>query len=173
MTIMGQLQPGVVKIVKPGTDSVIGYAFTIEDGNGGQLQRWLLHENPNNEFEIKPAPSMASFTLSDWQAKVRAEPWTANSIYVWAQADVYVNDGTATSWNKIPAASELPDANFPPCEDNLQTEYRVGGALKIQQNGCEGLLFTIGNMSGRSSVEYWMLPSSYEAAGGTCSSGTA
>lgn len=172
MTNMGQLQPGVVQVVKPGTSTVIGYVFTVEDGNGGQLQRWLLHENPSNALEIKPPPAtMSCWTLADWQANVK-NLWKPGSIYVWAQADVYIHGGTynGTSWNQIPPASALPSATYPDVDGvGLQLEYSCGGdPLRVHQpSGCEGLVFTVGSVSETSSVEYWMLPASYEAAGGT------
>jgi len=177
MVIMGQLQPGVVEIVKPGTTDVIGYAFTMEDGNGGQLQRWILYEDPQNALEIRPAPGKEDWDLDKWKANVNGslkQGWNTGSIYVWAQAKVYVHGGTynGVTWGKaIPSASSLPQATYPPeGAEHMQLDFRTQ-AIKIQQVGNTGIAFTVGSLSENTSVEYWALSPSYVAAGGSSTSG--
>ncbi|WP_437663424.1 hypothetical protein [Sorangium sp. So ce1182] len=172
MTILGQLQTGVVRIVKPGTGTEIGFAFTVEDGKGGQLQRWMLYEDPRNELEIRPpSQSMASWSLSDWQTHVNGAlrtKWNEGSIYVWAQSNVYLPGNTynGVKWgDKIPPAASLPKPVFPPeGAAHMQLDFRTL-VTKIYQDTLRGLAFTVGRLSDLSSVEYWALSPSYQPAG--------
>ncbi|XXX78721.1 hypothetical protein WMF30_08085 [Sorangium sp. So ce134] len=181
MTILAQLQPGIVRVVKSvnGQEKEIGYAFTVETGNGGQLQRWLLYEDPKNEFEIRPASNKMDgwTTLQHWQTFVNntlRPKWSADSIYIWAQSNVYLPGGTYNGvvWgNGIPLASLLPPPTYHAVYGtNVQTDHTAPFAIEIRQVGIQksvlcGLTFTAGSLANPSSVEYWVLSPSYQAAG--------
>ncbi|WP_437627890.1 hypothetical protein [Sorangium sp. So ce1151] len=164
MTILGQRQNGVARIVKPGTGKEIGFAFTVEDGKGGQTERWMLYEDPQNELEIvPPSQDMARWKLSDWQTHVNGalrNKWNAGSIYVWAQSNVYLPGHTydGVTWgNKIPPAASLPKPVFPPeGAAHMQLDFRTL-VTRIHQDTLRGLAFTVGRLSDPSSVEYWAL----------------
>jgi len=167
MTTTGQLDLGAAQVVDRSTGELIGYVFTVPNGNG-QLQRWLLHRAPRNEFEVRPPPaSMANWSLADWQANVPTM-WKENGYYVWAQADVYRHgnayDGTV--WNRVPSASSLPAPSFPerPGSD-YQLDYREGKIIDVLQGDWRGRVYVVRDLDQASSIEYWFVPAQYKPAG--------
>ncbi|WP_433931670.1 hypothetical protein AB3662_45285 [Sorangium cellulosum] len=160
MITSGHLKIGAVEIVARGTGKQLGFAYTVPV-NGGQQQRWLLHGDPQNAFDIKPPPAaMASLSLAQWQAQVPAL-WKPGSLYVWAHASVYrhgeVHDGV--SWTKIPPASQLPKAKFfGGNEDDLQLDPGGARVIDVLQGAFRGFAFSNGGVHDPGSVEYWALP---------------
>ncbi|WP_437667288.1 hypothetical protein [Sorangium sp. So ce1182] len=163
--LKGQLALGAVQIVNAGSDEVIGYAYTVENGLG-QLQRWLLHRDPQNEFVVRPPPaSMLGWSLADWQAGVKSL-WQPGSYYVWAQADLYRHGGTynGVTWTRLPAASKLPPPTYyPSAPRQLDPDGRIIELRQLQR--ALGLAFAVRGLADASSIEYWLLPEAYEPAG--------
>lgn len=163
----GLLAHGVAEIVDCKTLEVLGYVYTVADGQG-QLQRWLLFQNPKNEFQIRaPSAEMSRWTLDDWQRHV-SESWRPHSFYVWAQADVYEYGGTygGTTWQQIPTAEKLPDASFPDRPgSNFQLDYMDGRIIDVLQDDRLGWAYVVRGLAHESSIEYWALPARYEPAG--------
>lgn len=167
MTTTSLLDLGAAEVVDRQTGDLLGYVFTEANGNG-QLQRWILFRNPQNELEIRPPPtSMAHWSLADWKAGVPAL-WRPNGFYVWAQADMYVHGGTynGATWSQIPPASRLPEPSFPERPgSNYQLDYTGGKVLDVLQNDWRGHAYVVRGLSQESSIEYWSLPASYQPAG--------
>jgi hypothetical protein len=167
MTTTGQLDLGAAQIVDRSTGELIGYVFTVPSGKG-QLQRWLLHRAPNNEFEVQPPPaSMASWSLADWQANAPAL-WRANGYYVWAQADLYHHEGTydGFTWTSVPPASSLPAPSFPERPgSNYQLDYTGGKVIDVLQQDWRGRAYVVRGLAEASSIEYWFMPGQYQPAG--------
>jgi hypothetical protein len=166
MNMTGQLQLGAVEVVSPGTGELIGYAYTVAS-NGGQMQRWLLYRDPKSSLAVRsPSEKMASWTLRDWQSKVR-ELWKPNSFYVWAQSTIRPYDGEdGVTWKQIPRADALPPVKYPVVEGaDLQLDPTGGKVLDLTQPGCAGVVFTVGGLQDASNAEYWMLPAEYKPAG--------
>lgn len=166
MTTTGQLDLGVAEVTRQGTGEVIGYVYTVESGKG-QLQRWLLLQNPGNSFEMRPPPeSMKGMSLSDWQAEV-ASRWTSGATYVRAQADVYRHgDGTNSTWTKIPLEGDLPLPTYPPTAGApFQLDYTRTHALDIVQGVYRGLAYSINGVKDLGNAEYWSLPAGFHPAG--------
>lgn len=175
MPTTGQLQLGLTEVYAPGTNTVIGYAFTEQSGKG-QLQRWLLFRSPGNALDVrKPSPEalMTAGSLADWRRQVE-QRWQQGCIYVWAQADVYSHgetSGSGTSawtWTQLPPASKMPSPTYPAVDAEhaqLDPDCR---AHEVAQGSCRGLVFTrdTGSIKAHSTVEYWLLPDQYEPAGG-------
>ncbi|KYF94197.1 hypothetical protein BE20_07170 [Sorangium cellulosum] len=144
---------------------MIGYAYTVENGLG-QLQRWLLYRDPQNEFVVGPPPaSMRDWSLADWQEGVK-RLWRPGSYYVWAQADLYRHGGTyhGVTWHRIPAADRLPPPTFYP---SAPRQLDPGGRIiEVRQSlKVHGLAFSVRGLADASSVEYWLLPEAYQPAG--------
>ncbi|WP_438035770.1 hypothetical protein [Sorangium sp. So ce204] len=163
--LKGQLELGAVQIVSAGSEEVIGYAFTVGQGLG-QLQRWLLYRDPQNEFTVRAPPaSMAGWSLVDWQAGVK-DLWRPGSCYVWAQADLYGYGKTyqGIGWSRIPSVANLPPPTFYPSPPR---QLDPGGRIieVRQQQAALGLAFVVRGLADESSVEYWMLPAAYKPAG--------
>lgn len=166
MNTKGLLDLGVSEVVNRTTGKLIGYAFTEPNGKGF-FERWLLFENPNNDFEVRSAPAhMASWSLGDWQEKV-AQLWQPESYYVWAQADVYRYGETydGVKWTEIPPATHLPSPSFPerPGVD-FQLDYGdqcvqhcARGIIDVVQHDKCGHGFVIRGLSQETSVEFWTL----------------
>lgn len=170
METTGLLKLGLVRAVARGTGELIGHAFTIENGRG-QLQRWLLYRSPQNDFEIHPPPAdKAYWTLSDFQANVH-ELWRPGAHYVWAQADVYQHGGTydGLTWTRIPPEGSLPDPTYPPLPGELQLDPTPNNVLQVLQETATGLAYSIGGLGDAASVEYWLLSSGFQPAGGASS----
>src|SRR5436190_13123531 len=113
MTITGQLALGASQVVSPATGELIGYAYA-EATPTGQLQRWILYNDPRNSFEIRPPiTKMVGWSVSDWKANV-SNLWRPGSFYVRAKSDVYRHGDTyrGVPWTRIPQASELPAPSF-------------------------------------------------------------
>ncbi|MDI3287814.1 hypothetical protein [Polyangium sp. 15x6] len=167
MTTTGLLDLGASEIVDRNTGELLGYAFTVENGKG-QLQRWLLFRNPQNELEIRPpAPAMATWSLADWQANV-PNLWRPNGFYVWAQANVYRHGEThnGVTWNQIPPPAQLPRATFPERPgSNYQLDYTGGKVIDVLQEDWRGSAYVVRGLSEASSIEYWSLPARYGSAG--------
>lgn len=166
MTTTGLLDLGVAEIVDRGTQELLGYVFTVANG-AGQLQRWLLFRNPQNELAIRPPPaSMAGYSLADWQANVPAL-WRPESYYVWAQADVYEHGKTynGTTWTQIPPSTRLPEPSFPERPgSNFQLDF-TGLVADVLQDDSRGLAYVVRGLGSESSIEYWSLPARYQPAG--------
>ena len=165
MMITGPLDLGAAQILGRNTGEILGYAYTVANGNG-QLQRWLLYQHPHNSFDIAPPPQdMAGWTLADWQAHV-AGLWRPGSYYVRAQADVYRHGETYQGqvWTQIPPADRLPDPTFPEGGDAYQLDPDIW-AMECLQAQSKGLAFANGSLQDSSNVEYWMLPSQFQPAG--------
>lgn len=169
MTITGQLAPGATQIISTEDGELIGYAYT-EATPTGQLQRWILYRNPQNAFEVRPpSPAMASWSLGDWKASVPSL-WKPGSFYVRAKADVYHHGETygGVQWTQIPPASQLPDPSYPEGSGDPHQLDPVGGkVIQVSQGGDSGFAFTLDGLLDSSSAEYWMLPASFKAAGGS------
>jgi hypothetical protein len=196
MTMTGQLELGVVQVNSSASGALIGYAFS-EAVPHGQLQRWILYQDPANAFEIAPPPaSMAGWTLADWQTNL-ASLWKPGSIYVWAQASVYEHGGVydGVTWTKIPDVDSLPHARFPavpgqdfqlvpPTKQAVLELASVGAqptALAAASGGAQptalapasaaaqptGLAYTIDGVHDAHNREYWMLPAGSQQAGGS------
>jgi len=167
VTITGLLTLGAAELIDSKTQELLGYAFTVAHGKG-QLQRWLLFRNPNNQFEIRPpSASMAQWSLEDWQRHV-ADLWRPNSFYVWAQADVYEYGGTygGVTWNRIPTAENLPHPTFPDRPGaNYQLDYFEGRIIDVLQEDGRGSAYVVRGLAVESSIEYWSLPAQYSPAG--------
>lgn len=166
MATTGPLQNGVAQIVRRGTRDVIGYSFAEASG-GGQMQRWLLFEDPNNAFEIQPPPdAMKAWSLTDWKVNVPGL-WKPGSRYVRAQSNAYQHGGTyaGVSWARIPNNSKLPAPTYPPAGDDLQLDPEGGRALDILQDGVRGHAFTIRGLTDASNAEYWLLTERFMPAG--------
>lgn len=167
MTTTGHMDLGAAQIINPATGAVIGYAYTVES-RGGQLQRWLLHQDPENRFDVRPPPpDMASWTLADWQANV-PRLWKPGSHYVWAQADVYKHGGTynGVTWTRIPGTSDLPPPRFFERPDlSFQLDPTGGKIIDILQELFRGMAYTLDGLRDATSIEYWMLPASFKPAG--------
>jgi hypothetical protein len=163
--ITGPLEPGVAQIINPASKDTIGYVFT-ENNPAGQLQRWLLHGDPNNSLAVAPPPaSMANFTLDEWRAYV-TENWQPNYIYVRAQANVYQYGQTygGVVWTQIPHAAELPMPSYPPGDAFFQLDFTYQG-LELNQETWSGRVFASGRVDEPSSAEYWSLPTGFVPAG--------
>jgi hypothetical protein len=166
MTTTGQLDLGVAQVTRRGTGEEIGYVYTVEHGNG-QLQRWLLLQDPQSSFDVRPAPAtMKGMSLSDWQAEV-AKYWKTGAVYVRAQADVYrYGEGTDGAWTEIPPADDLPLPTFPQMPGaSFQLDYTRYSALNVIQGSSYGLAYSINGVSDNSNAEYWMLPAGFQPAG--------
>lgn len=167
MTTTGLLALGAAEIVDRKTQGLLGYVYTVASGQG-QLQRWLLFQNPKNEFEIRsPSEEMARWTLEDWQKHV-PELWRPNGYYVWAQADAYEFGGTygGVTWKQIPTAEKLPEASFPDLPgSNFQLDYMDGRIIELLQGDDRGHAYVVRGLSQESSIEYWLLPARFEPAG--------
>jgi hypothetical protein len=168
MTTTGQLALGAAQIISTANGELIGHAFT-EATPQGQLQRWILYNNPQNSFEIRPPSSaMAGCSLADWKASVPSL-WRPGAFYVRANANIYHYGETylGVQWIQIPKASHLPDPSYPEgLGDPHQLDPIGSKIIHISQDGCHGFAFTVNGLLDASSVEYWMLPSSYQPAGG-------
>jgi hypothetical protein len=163
--ITGPLQPGVARIVNPETKEELGFVFT-EANEGGQIQRWLLYQDPQNSLETTPAPApMVGFDLAAWQAFVITH-WSPGNIYVRAQANVYFQGQTygGVIWNQIPARPQLPMPVFPGSPNMFQVDFSVQG-IEIIQDRWHGRVFAEGRVDEPTSIEYWSLPTGYQAAG--------
>lgn len=167
MTTSGLLALGAAEIVDRKTQELLGYVYSVAHGQG-QLQRWLLFQNPKNEFEIRtPSETMARWTLEEWQKHV-PELWRANAYYVWAQADVYEYGGTyaGLTWKQIPTAGNLPEASFPDLPGaDFQLDYMDGRLIELLQGDDRGFAYVVRGLSDESSIEYWLLPARFEPAG--------
>jgi hypothetical protein len=172
MTMTGPLQLGVVQVTSSATGALIGYAFS-EALPRGQMQRWILYQDPADAFTIAPPPAtMAGWTLADWQNNLEGL-WKPGSFYVWAQADVYEHGGVyaGATWTTIPAADSLPKARFPlvpgvnfqfvPPTSQTVLELASGAAQPI------GLAYTLNGLHDSTNREYWMLPAGSQPAGGS------
>jgi hypothetical protein len=172
MQTTGPLEPGIARVVERGTGALIGYVFTVENG-AGQLQRWLLHRPPQNNFEVRPPPpDMAGWTLADWRARV-PELWRPGSHYVRAQANVYVHGGTydGVTWGQIPAEAMLPEPSYPQVPGDYQldpTPTHVCVAIQ-HEHELPGMIYCIGGLASSASAEYWMLPAGFQPAGANAS----
>jgi hypothetical protein len=168
----GQLELGVVQVTSSATGALIGYAFS-EALPHGQMQRWILYEDPANAFTIAPPPAtMASWTLADWQKNL-ASLWKPGSFYVWAQADVYEH-GKAygdAPWTKIPAVDSLPHARFPlvPGKSFQVFPSPNQNVLELASDDAQptGLVYTLDGLHDNFNREYWMLPAGSQPAGGS------
>jgi hypothetical protein len=167
----GQLELGVVQVVSSATGALIGYAFT-EALPHGQLQRWMLYEDPANAFALAPPPaSMTGWTLADWQANLESL-WKPGSFYVWAQADVYEHGGVYgdAPWTKIPAVDSLPKARYPhvPGKSFQLEPPKTQTVLELASADAQptGLAYTLDGVHDGFNREYWMLPAGSQAAGG-------
>ncbi|WP_437504205.1 hypothetical protein [Sorangium sp. So ce1099] len=172
----GHLLPaGVVDIIDPSTAKVIGSAYT-ETTSTGQLQRWLLHRSPQNNFQVQLRPGgNALHTLACWRSYVAApNNWSQGSIYVWAKADVYEYGGTynGQKWNKIPPAPALPlptyfDQNAASAQlDQIWSKYIDLRQVDVNKQILRGLGFVQGALTDATSVEYWFLPAGYQSTSG-------
>ena len=165
----GLLALGAANVVDPNSGELIGHVYTIAHDQG-QLQRWLLFRNPKNALEVKPpSEDMANWSLEDWQAHVE-NLWRPNGYYVWAQANVYQYGETnsETSWRELPPARNLPEPSFPErMGANFQLDYMDGRLLDIRQNDYVGKAYVVRGLGQESSIEYWLLPANYQAAGNT------
>jgi hypothetical protein len=167
METTGQLALGLVQAVERGTGALIGYAFTVANERG-QLQRWLLHRPPHNDFEIHPPPpDKAGWTLADFQASVPLL-WKPGSYYVWAQADLYRHGGTynGVTWTHLPAAGAVPEPTYPPVPGDLQLDPTPNKPVSAFQETSVGLVYSMGGLENASSVEYWVLSPGFQPAGG-------
>lgn len=173
MTITGHLDLGTAQIISLKTGAVIGYAYTVENG-GGQLQRWLLHQDPENAFQVCSPPShMANWSLNDWKENV-AHLWRPGSFYVRAQANVYLHGSpyNGVTWTTIPASC-LPSPEYPQCNaaECFQLDPTGGKILRVHQQTVEGLTkttglaYTVNGLHDDTSAEYWMLLASFQPAG--------
>lgn len=167
--ITGLLALGVAQVKSRRTQEVIGYVYT-ESNDVGQLQRWLLYRNPENDFELGPPPDhMVGWTLREWQANVPSL-WRGRSYYVWAQNKLYLYGGTydGITWTRIPPASRLPKPTYPEVGDGpLQLDPTGGKLLDVVDpaRGAHGIAFCVGGLAQESSDEYWMLPAQFQPAG--------
>jgi hypothetical protein len=172
MTISGLLMLGAAEVVDSTTQELLGYAYTIEHGEG-QVQRWLLFRNPKNNFTIRPPSNeMARWSLEDWQNHV-ATSWQPNYFYVVAQADVYEHGKTYNNvtWTNIPAADALPKANFPDLPGaSYQLDYLEGKFIDVRQDDFRGRAYVVRGLTNESSIEYWVLPAHFKAAGNVATS---
>lgn len=173
MATVGHLDLGAAKVVDE-SDNHIGYAYTVATPTG-QLQRWLLYRNPNNSFKVQPPPEgMAGWSLSDWQANVPSL-WKEGlerlnekqAFYVRAKADVYRYGESygGVLWTRIPQASKLPLPSYPEGSDAPYQLDPLGKAIDVMQNAVRGHAYTRNGLSDDASVEYWVLPTSYQPAG--------
>ncbi|WP_437570128.1 hypothetical protein [Sorangium sp. So ce542] len=184
MPTTGQLQLGLTEVYAPGTNTVIGYAFTEQSG-AGQLQRWILFDDPENALEVrKPSAQspITATTLGEWRDQVGRlvrQRWQPDWRYVWAQADVYSHGGTSGSdaatwtWTQIPPASRMPMPTYPDVDADCAQLDPDCKALEIVQNAIRGLVYTSpalasarASASSASTVEYWLLLDEYAPAGG-------
>lgn len=169
MTTTGLLDLGVAEVVNRQTEELLGYVFTEANGTG-QLQRWLLFRHPENNLAIRSAPaSMANWSLSDWQANVPSL-WRENGFYVWAQANVYQHGNTydGVTWTQIPSSGNLPAASFPERPgSNFQLDWMDGKIIEVRQGDWLGRVYVARGLTAESSIEYWALPSQFQAAGST------
>ena len=175
MTITGQLALGAAQIISTANGELIGHAFT-EATPTGQLQRWILYNDPQNSFEVRPPSSaMAGWSLGDWKASVPSL-WKPGSFYVRAKADIYRYGETygGVRWKHIPKAPRLPEPSYPEGPGDPHQLDPIGSKIiHVTQDACQGYAFTVNGLLDASSVEYWMLPSSYQPAGGTSTAGVA
>jgi hypothetical protein len=169
MPTTGLLALGAADVINPNSGELLGHVYTVAHERG-QLQRWLLFRNPQNELGIRPASeAMATWSLEDWQNNVE-NLWRPNAYYVWARADVYEHGGTynGTTWEQIPAAKDLPEPSFPErMGSNFQLDYMEGRLIEILQNDYRGRAYVVRGLAQESSIEYWMLPANYVPAGRT------
>jgi hypothetical protein len=164
MTITGHLDLGAAQVVSRSTGGLIGYAFT-EARAGGQLQRWLLYQNPQNDFEVKAPPqSMAGWSLTDWKLNV-SSLWSPGAAYVWAQADIYPHG--ASGWSQIPEVARLPGPNYPLGPHPYQLDPTGVRILDVLQGSIRGLAYSVRGLQDPTSIEYWVLPAAYQPAGKT------
>lgn len=170
MITTGQLALGAAEVVST-TCEPICYVYTVATPTG-QLQRWLLHKDPQNAFKIRRPPShMAGWSLSDWQANVPKE-WRKGSIYVRAESVVYRHGETydGVVWTKIPA--DLPPPIFPKGSGESHQLDPIGSRIiHVMQEDRRGLAFTVRGVHAESNAEYWLLPGAYEPAGGSAEAG--
>lgn len=169
VTISGLLMLGAAEVFDSKTQELLGYVFTVAHGQG-QLQRWLLFRNPNNQFEIRPpSESMAQWSLEDWQKHVIAT-WRPNGFYVWAQADVYKYGGNydGVTWTRLPSADDLPKPSFPDRPgSNFQLDFLDGKLIDVRQEDGRGHAYVVRGLENESSIEYWALSPRYKAAAST------
>lgn len=167
MTISGLLMLGAAEVFDSNTHELVGYVFTVAHGQG-QLQRWLLFQNPQNHFEVRPpSETMAHWTLEDWKRHV-AELWRPNGYYVWAQADVYEYGKTynGVPWTHVPSADDLPKPTFLDIPGtNFQLDYLDGRLVDVRQQDARGHAYVVRGLKEESSIEYWLLPAQYQPAG--------
>jgi hypothetical protein len=168
MTTTGLLALGTTQIIGTANGELIGYAYA-EATPEGQLQRWILYNEPQNSFEIRPPPSaMAGWSPGDWKASV-SSLWRPGSFYVRAKADKYCYGETyhGVPWTQIPKAPQLLEPSYPEGLDHPHQLDPIGSKIiHVHQHACHGLAFTVNGLLDPSSIEYWMLPSSYQPAGG-------
>lgn len=164
---IGPVIVGASVVLASGGEDVIGYVFAAASA-GGQLQRWLLHRDPENALEIRPPPAaMAAWTLDDWLGAV-PELWLPGSFYVRAQADVYEHGGVyrGVTWTAIPPAVELPQPTFPPrFGSSLQLDPTGARSLDVAQADARGLAYAIDGLHAEASAEYWLLPAPSQPGG--------
>lgn len=164
MKITGQLDLGAAQVVSRSTGSLLGYAFTVANGDG-QLQRWLLYQSPQNDFEVKAPPqSMMGWTLADWKSNVPSL-WSQGATYVFAQANIYRHDDAG--WSQIPEVSRLPDPHFPLGPSPFQLDPTGVRILDVLQGSIRGLAYSLRGLQDPTNIEYWMLPATYLPAGKT------
>jgi hypothetical protein len=167
VTISGLLKLGAAEVIDSKTGDRVGYVYTTAHGKG-QTQRWLLYQNPQNYFEIRPPPDgMATWTLEMWQSRVPGL-WQPNAYYVWAQADVYEYGQTYDDvlWTRIPLVDELPKPTFLEIPGtNYQLDYLNGKLIDLRQPDARGYAYVVRGLVEESSIEYWLLPEHYQPGG--------
>ena len=163
-------------VVKPGTNTVIGYVLAHEDdkgqrmpGDGAQLQRWHLFEPTDNRFEVRPPPGeWAGLSLEDWRSKV-AEAWKPGHLYILARVRIYVYGGTYgdLEWIELPTSKDLlPFVQYP---DEKPGHYQIdvtgGRVLGVRQREIEGIAQAFATKDPATTIEFWCTHSSYSPAG--------
>ena len=74
------------------------------------------------------------------------------------------------TWTQIPRAGALPPVRYPEVEGaDLQLDPMGGKVLEVFQEGCCGVVFTVGSLMDASNAEYWMLPAGYQPTGSAAS----
>lgn len=173
---LGLLQMGVAQVIKPRTGEVLGYVRTTPDadtitppGVGTQYQQWLLHAETENDFEVRPDPTRAGMSESDWKHLVAEEStrWRPGWRFIWARARIYTY--AWTSWTTLPTSEDdLPRPRDPGVKDITFQLDVTGGrsrAVELQQAAARGLAFVRSGKNPSTTHEYWCTGPSFQPAG--------
>ncbi|MEZ4302745.1 MAG: hypothetical protein R3B70_47925, partial [Polyangiaceae bacterium] len=173
-SLTGPVSVGVVGVESAAGDP-LGHCHVVSRDGGGQVERWLLYEDPLNDFRLVPSREMASMTLEEW-TRAATTPrsqggwWEAGAYYIKASADVYFHgeDKASHDWRTIPYPP--PDPSGVSVASTLDPDQVDPGGGKVSQlldDGSlfEGHVFSTASVEAPQSIEYWYLPQGFVEAG--------